>query len=77
MARKREWQKGAYLDRLSGVVLGSPEDEALGDALAAQLVNLDHSAEGDQADKGVRRQETQGHLEKRKVLEHAKLTETF
>ena len=56
-----------YLDRLGGIILGSSEHEGLRDALAAQLVDLNHSAEGDQADKGVRRQQAQGHLGKKQT----------
>jgi hypothetical protein len=53
-----------HLDSLGGVVLGASEDKALGDALAAQLVDLHHAAEGDQADHAVRRQQTERHLQK-------------
>ena len=37
------------LHLLGRVLLGAPEDEALGDAFAAQLMHLHHLAEGDQA----------------------------
>jgi hypothetical protein len=54
----------SYLDGLGRVVLGAPEYEALRNALAAQLVDLHHPAEGDQPDESILRQKTQRHLEK-------------
>lgn len=38
------------------------EDVALGDTFAAQLMDLNHAAEGDETHQGVGRQETQRHL---------------
>ena len=50
------------LHLLCVIFLRPPEDEALGDALAAQLVNLNHLAEGDQPDEGILGQQGEGHL---------------
>lgn len=52
-----------YLDLFGGEVLGAPEHVALGDALAAELVNLDHASKCDEAHQGVGRQQAEGHLQ--------------
>ena len=52
-----------HLDLLGGELLGAAEHVALGDALAAELVDLHHAAEGDEAHQGVGGQQGQGHLE--------------
>lgn len=36
-----------FLDLFRSVILGSPEDKTLGNAIATQFVNLDHLAERD------------------------------
>lgn len=53
-----------YLDLFGREVLGASEHVALGDALAAQLVHLDHAAERDEAHQGVGRQQAEGHLQR-------------
>lgn len=52
-----------YLQLLGTQVLGAPENVALGDALAAQLVDLHHAAEGDETHQGRGGQERQRHLQ--------------
>lgn len=52
-----------YLDLFGGEVLGAPEHVALGDALAAELVNLNHASKCDEANQGVGRQQAKGHLQ--------------
>ncbi|TNN63983.1 hypothetical protein EYF80_025825 [Liparis tanakae] len=51
------------LDLFGGEVLGAPEHVALGDPLTAELVDLHHASESDEADQGVGRQQAEGHLE--------------
>ena len=53
----------SHLYLFSSHVLGATEDVTLGASLAAELVNLDHLTEGDEADQGVRGQQTERHLE--------------
>lgn len=61
---KRGYSKAAaYLYLLSREVFRAPEDVALGDALAAQLVHLHHSPERDQPDEGALGQQRQRHLQ--------------
>lgn len=59
------WRRGGWvhLDLFGGELLGPTEDVALGDALAAELVHLDHAAESDEAHQGVGRQQAERHLE--------------
>lgn len=53
-----------YLQLLGIQVLSPPEDIALGDPLTAQLVNLNHPAEGDESDQSGGRQQGKGHLQR-------------
>lgn len=50
------------LDLLGGEVLGAPEHVALGDPLTAELMDLNHASESDEADQGVGRQQAERHL---------------
>lgn len=43
------------LDLFGGEVLGAPEDVALGDPLTAELMNLNHASECDEAHQRVGR----------------------
>lgn len=52
-----------YLQLLGVQILGAPEDIALGDALTAELVNLNHPPKGDQSHQSGRGQQRQGHLQ--------------
>lgn len=54
----------AYLYLFGREVLGAPEHVALSDALAAQLVDLDHAAKCDEAHQGVGWQQAEGHLQR-------------
>lgn len=53
-----------YLQLLGVEVLGPPEDVALGDPLTAELMYLNHPAEGDESNQSSGRQQRQGHLQR-------------
>lgn len=52
-----------HLYLFGGEVFGAPEHVALGDALAAELMNLNHASECDEAHQGVGWQQAKGHLQ--------------
>ena len=54
----------SYLDLFSIEIFGAAEHVALWAPFASQLVHLNHTAERDQSDEGIRGQEAEGHLER-------------
>lgn len=60
---KKTNQASAHLDLLGVQVFGSPEHEALGHPFAAELVDLNHASERDEAHQRVGREQAEGHLQ--------------
>lgn len=52
-----------HLDLFGGEVLGAPEHVALGDPLTAELMDLNHASECDEAHQGIGWQQAEGHLQ--------------
>lgn len=56
-------RSSTYLDLFGGEILGAPEYIALGDALTAELMYLNHPSKRYEAHQCIRRQEAEGHLQ--------------